>query len=44
MRSYELMTILRPELSEEDVRSLVSGMEDFVAETGASGSNTDQWG
>ncbi len=44
MRSYELMTIHRPELSEEDVRSLVSGMENFLAENGATVSNTDHWG
>ena len=44
MRSYELMTIHRPELSEDDVRSLVSGMENFLAENGAQVSNTDHWG
>lgn len=44
MRSYELMTIHRPELSEEDVRSLISGMENFLDENGAKVSNTDHWG
>ena len=32
MRSYELMTIHRPELSEEDVRSLISGVENFLGD------------
>ena len=44
MRSYELMTIHRPELSEEDVRSLISGVENFLDENGAKVSNTDHWG
>lgn len=44
MRSYELMTIHRPELSEEDVRSLITGVESFLDSSGAKVSNTDHWG
>ena len=44
MRIYELMTIHRPELSEEDVRSLISGVENFLDQSGAKVSNTDHWG
>lgn len=44
MRTYELMTIHRPELSEEDVRSLISGVETFLDENGAKVSGTDHWG
>ncbi len=44
MRSYELMTIHRPELSEEDVRSLITGVENFLDSRGSKVSNTDHWG
>jgi len=44
MRTYELMTIHRPELSEDDVRSLVKTVGDFLDGRGASISNTDIWG
>jgi small subunit ribosomal protein S6 len=44
MRTYELMTIHRPELAEEDVRSLVSGIESFLVDRGATVASTDLWG
>ena len=44
MRTYELMTIHRPELAEEDVRTLVSGVESFLADRGATVASTDLWG
>lgn len=44
MRSYELMTIHRPELSEDEIRALLSGMETFLGEQGATVKTTDLWG
>lgn len=44
MRTYELMTIHRPELSEDDVRSLVKTVGDFLDGRGATISSTDIWG
>ncbi len=44
MRSYELMTIHRPELEENEVRSLLSGVESFLAGKGATVKSTDLWG
>ena len=44
MRSYELMTIHRPELAEEDVRSQVDDIEKSLGDAGASVTNTDLWG
>lgn len=44
MRSYELMTIHRPELGEDEVRSLLTGIETFLAEKGAKVTSTDLWG
>ncbi len=38
------MTIHRPELAEDDVRSKVSEMETFLGDKGATVSNTDLWG
>ena len=43
MRSYELMMIHRPELTETDVRTLVGEVEGVIASTG-SVSDTDFWG
>jgi small subunit ribosomal protein S6 len=44
MRSYELMTIHRPELGEDEIRALVAGIESFLAEQGAKVTSTDLWG
>ncbi len=44
MRTYELMTIHRPDLAEDDVRSLVSGLSDFLGSHGATVGSTDLWG
>ena len=44
MRTYELMTIHRPELAEEDVRKETAGLEAFLNGAGASVSDTDFWG
>jgi len=43
LRSYELMMIHRPELTETDVRTLVGEVEGVIASTG-SVSDTDFWG
>lgn len=44
MRTYEVMTIHRPELAEADVQSLVTEIEDFVRNRGAEVSGRDLWG
>ena len=44
MRTYELMTIHRPELAEEDVRKETAGLETFLSGAGASVTETDFWG
>ena len=44
MRTYELMTIHRPELAEEDVRKETAGLEAFLAGAGPTVSETDFWG
>ncbi len=43
MRSYELMMIHRPELTEPDVRTLVGEVEGVIASAGAV-KDTDFWG
>lgn len=43
MRSYELMIIHRPEMTEEDVRTQVGEVEKAINETG-SVTATDFWG
>jgi small subunit ribosomal protein S6 len=44
MRTYELMTIFRPEMAEADVRSEVAQIEKALAERGAEIKQTDFWG
>lgn len=44
MRNYELMTIHRPELSEEEIRSKVTELETFLGAHGATVTSTDLWG
>lgn len=44
MRTYELMTIFRPELAESDVRSEVATVEAALTSLGATVSSSDFWG
>ncbi len=44
MRGYELMTIHRPEMSEEDVKARVEEVGKFLGDRGASIEKTDLWG
>jgi len=44
MRTYEVMTIHRPELSEDEFAERVDGLVTFLTERGASVSNKDVWG
>lgn len=44
MRSYEVMTIHRPELAETDVQAKVKEVETFLGSRGATISGTDLWG
>ncbi len=44
MRSYELMTIHRPELAEDDVKALVADIEKALGDSGAEVNTTDVWG
>ncbi|GIU93210.1 MAG: hypothetical protein KatS3mg011_2116 [Acidimicrobiia bacterium] len=44
MRTYELMTIHRPELPEEQVRAHLKKMEELLAGRGGVVKNTDFWG
>ena len=44
MRTYELMTIHRPELSEDDIRAKVTELETFLGAHGAAVASSDLWG
>jgi small subunit ribosomal protein S6 len=44
MRAYELMTIHRPGLDEEEVRGRVGDLEKFLGDAGAKVTSTDLWG
>ena len=44
MRTYEVMTIHRPELSEDEIASKVDGMVSFLTDRGATISGKDIWG
>ena len=44
MRTYELMTIFRPEMAETDVRSEVAQIEKALVERGAEIKQSDFWG
>jgi small subunit ribosomal protein S6 len=44
LRTYELMTIFRPELVETEVRSEISNIEKALSERGAEVQKTDFWG
>ncbi|MGQ0849609.1 MAG: 30S ribosomal protein S6 [Actinomycetota bacterium] len=44
MRTYEVMTIHRPDLAEGDVEGRVDGIATFLTERGASVTARDLWG
>lgn len=44
MRDYEVMTIHRPELAEDDVEKNISAIEGHLSEGGAEVSKRDMWG
>ena len=44
MRTYEVMTIHRPDLGEDDVDKRVDGIASFLTEHGATVSGRDLWG
>jgi small subunit ribosomal protein S6 len=44
MRTYELMTIHRPEMSDDDVRKEMARLEEFLGEGGATVQPPDFWG
>lgn len=44
MRTYEVMTIHRPDLSEEEIANRVDVLSSFLTERGATISSKDIWG
>lgn len=44
MRDYEVMTIHRPDLAENDVEAKVAELETYISDTGASVTKRDMWG
>ena len=44
MRNYELMTIHRPELADDDYRTLVKETEEFLRSRGSNVQEPDLWG
>jgi small subunit ribosomal protein S6 len=44
MRTYEVMTIHRPELAEDDFHSRVDGVASFLTDRGGSVTGKDIWG
>ncbi|MGB7860030.1 MAG: 30S ribosomal protein S6 [Acidimicrobiia bacterium] len=44
MRDYEIMTIYRPELAEDDIDAKVGELESFLDDKGASVTKKDLWG
>ena len=44
MRDYEIMTIHRPELAEDDIDTKVTELESYLVENGASVTKRDLWG
>jgi small subunit ribosomal protein S6 len=44
MRTYEVMTIHRPELAEDDFQTRVDGLASFLTERGAEITGKDVWG
>ncbi|HXV70478.1 MAG TPA: 30S ribosomal protein S6 [Acidimicrobiia bacterium] len=44
MRDYELMTIHRPDLAEDDVESKISELETYLSNSDAEVTKRDMWG
>lgn len=44
MRAYEVMTIHRPDLGEDDVQSKISELESQISKSGATVHGRDLWG
>ena len=44
MRDYEVMTIHRPDLAEEEIEAKVGELESFLTNQGASVAKRDLWG
>ena len=44
MRDYEIMTIHRPDLAEDDISTKVTELESYLSDKGASVTKTDPWG
>jgi len=44
MRDYELMTIHRPDLVEDDIEAKIGELESYLSEHGASVKGKDLWG
>lgn len=44
MRDYEVMTIHRPDLAEDDIEAKVGELESYLGEQGASVKGKDLWG
>jgi small subunit ribosomal protein S6 len=44
MRDYELMTIHRPDLAEDDVETKIGELEAFLAKSAAEVTKRDMWG
>jgi small subunit ribosomal protein S6 len=44
MRDYEIMTIHRPDLAEDDIEAKVKELESYLSDNGASVTKSDLWG
>jgi small subunit ribosomal protein S6 len=44
MRDYEIMTIHRPDLAEDDIAAKIVELESFLTDRGASVTKRDLWG
>ena len=44
MRDYEVMTIHRPDLAEDEIEAKVGELESFISSQGASVAKRDLWG
>lgn len=44
MRDYEVMTIHRPDLAENDIEAKIKELESYLDDSGASVTKSDPWG
>ena len=44
MRDYEIMTIHRPDLTEDDIEAKITELESYLSNSGASVTKRDLWG